>query len=163
MHCGEELSMSACRCKRSGQVLAWVLLVVHLSYTWVLIIRCNAAVQTACQHPVHVQIGKICFRDATGPVASYGDTALNKSAVYDWFSWFKNRQESENDQRSGRPSTSKTKEMIEKVRQLIWSDRKMIIAELEQEVGISHHPFRRFCPMIWRWDIRKPRISKMHR
>jgi hypothetical protein len=47
----------------------------------------------------------------------YGDTALNKSAVYDWFSRFKIGQE--DDQCSGRPSTSRTKEMIEKVRQLI--------------------------------------------
>jgi len=69
----------------------------------------------------------------------YGDTALKKSAVYDWFSWFKNGQEMlEDDQRSGRPSTSRTKEMIEKVRQLIHCDRRMTIVELEQEVGISH-------------------------
>jgi len=50
----------------------------------------------------------------------YGDTALKKSAGYDWFSRFKNGQEKlEDDQRSERPSTSRTAEMIEKVRQLI--------------------------------------------
>jgi transposase len=39
----------------------------------------------------------------------YGDTALKKSAVYDWFSRFKNGQEIwKDDQRSGRPSTSRT-------------------------------------------------------
>jgi transposase len=49
----------------------------------------------------------------------YGDTALKKSAVYDWFSRFKDGQETlEDDQRSGRPSTSRTEEMIVKVRQL---------------------------------------------
>ena len=37
---------------------------------WVLFIRCNATVRTACEHLVHVQIGKICFRDAIGPTAS---------------------------------------------------------------------------------------------
>jgi len=52
----------------------------------------------------------------------YGDTALKKSAV-DWFSRFKNGQEKlEDDQCSGRPSTSRTAEMIEKVRQLIRCD-----------------------------------------
>jgi transposase len=46
----------------------------------------------------------------------YGDTALKKSTVYDWFSRFKNGQEKlEDDQRSGRPSTSRTAEMIENV------------------------------------------------
>ena len=50
----------------------------------------------------------------------YGDTAPKKSAVYDWF---KNGQETlEDEQRSGRPSTSRTEEMIEKVRQLIQCD-----------------------------------------
>jgi len=35
-----------------------------------------------------------------------GDAALNKSAVYDWFSRFKNGKETlEDDRRSGRPST----------------------------------------------------------
>jgi hypothetical protein len=54
------------------------------------------------------------------PRPTYGDTALKKSAVYDWFSRFKNGQEMlEDDQRSGRPSTSRTEEMIGKVRQLI--------------------------------------------
>jgi hypothetical protein len=43
----------------------------------------------------------------------YGDTALKKSAVYDWFSWFKYGQEMlEDDQLSGRPLTSRTEEMI---------------------------------------------------
>jgi transposase len=46
----------------------------------------------------------------------YGDTALNKSTVYNWVSRFKNGQEMlEDEQCSGRPSTSKTAEMIEKL------------------------------------------------
>jgi hypothetical protein len=44
----------------------------------------------------------------------YGDAALKKSAIYDWFSWCKNRQDMlENDQRSRRLSTSRTEEIIE--------------------------------------------------
>jgi transposase len=46
----------------------------------------------------------------------YGNSALTKSTVYNWFSRFKNGQERlENDQRSRRPSISRTKEMTEKV------------------------------------------------
>jgi transposase len=53
----------------------------------------------------------------------YGDTALRRSTVYGWFSWFKNGWEMlEDDKRSGRPSTSRIEEMIEKVGQLIRSD-----------------------------------------
>jgi len=47
----------------------------------------------------------------------------------------------EGDQRSGRPSTSRTEETIEKMRQVIQCDRRMTIVELEQEVGISHESF----------------------
>ena len=65
-------------------------------------------------------------------------TALKKSAVYDWFSLFKNGQMTFEDDRSGRPSICRTEEIIEKLRQLIPCDRRMSLVELEQEVGISH-------------------------
>jgi len=86
----------------------------------------------------------------------YGDTALKKSAVYDWFSQFKNGQEKlDDDQRSGRPSTSITAEMIEKVRQLIQCDRRMTAMELEQDVGISH----RSIHAILSDDLKLRRVS----
>ena len=79
----------------------------------------------------------------------YGNTALKKSAVYDWLSRFKNGQDKlEDDQRSGRPSTPRTAEMIEKVRQLIQCVLIMTIVELEQEVASLTDPFMRFCPTI---------------
>ena len=85
------------------------------------------------------RLGKSASNTQSALQQVYGDTALKKSAVYDWFSWFKNGQEKlEDDQRSGRPSTSRTAEMIEKVRQLTQCGRKMTIVVLEQEVGISH-------------------------
>ena len=84
------------------------------------------------------RLGKSASETLSALQQVYGDTALQKSAVYDWFSRFKNGQETEDDQRSGRPSTSRTAEMTEKVRKLIQCDRRMTIVELEQEVGISH-------------------------
>ena len=86
----------------------------------------------------------------------YGDTARKKSTVYDWFSRFKNRQETlEDDRRSGRPSTFRTDEMIEKVRQMIQRDRRMTIVELEQEVDISHGPIN----AILSDDLKMGRVS----
>ncbi|PNF34187.1 hypothetical protein B7P43_G17619 [Cryptotermes secundus] len=82
------------------------------------------------------KLGKSASETLTALQKIYGDTALKKSAVYDWFSQFKNGQETlEDDQRSERPSTSKAEEMVGKVRQLIRCDRRMTIEELEQEVG----------------------------
>jgi len=89
------------------------------------------------------RLGKSASETLSALQQVYGDTALKKSAVYDWFSRFKNGQEKlEDDQRSGRPSTSRTAEMIEKMRQVIQCDRRMTIVELEQEVGISHGSIR---------------------
>jgi len=85
------------------------------------------------------RLGKSASEKLSALQQIQGDTALKKSAVYDWFSQFKNGQEKlEDDQRSGRLLTSRTAEMIEKVRQLIPCDRRMAVMELEQEVGISH-------------------------
>ena len=82
------------------------------------------------------ELGKSASETLSALRQVYGDTALKKSTVYDWFSQFKTGQETlEDDQRSGRPSTSRTEEMIGKVRQLIRCDQRMTIAELEQEVG----------------------------
>jgi hypothetical protein len=61
------------------------------------------------------RLGKSASETLSALLQVYGDTALKKSAIYDWFSWFKNGQEKlEIDQHSGRPSTSRTTEMIEK-------------------------------------------------
>jgi len=88
---------------------------------------------------VKCRLGKSASETLLSPQQVYGDTALKKTAVYGWFSQFKNGQEMlEDDQRSGRPSTFRTKEMTEKVQKLIQCDRRMNIVELEQEVGISH-------------------------
>ncbi|KAL4083495.1 hypothetical protein QTP88_028811 [Uroleucon formosanum] len=69
----------------------------------------------------------------------YGDEALKKTAVYDWFKRFKNGQESlEDEERSGRPSTSKNDETIEKVKNLVRSDRRLRIQDMANALGISY-------------------------
>ena len=85
------------------------------------------------------RLGKSASETLSALQLVYGDITLKKPADYDWFSRFKNGQETlEGDEHSGRPSTHRTEEMIEKVRHLIQCDRRMTIVELEQEVGISH-------------------------
>jgi hypothetical protein len=44
----------------------------------------------------------------------------------------------EDDERSGRPSTSKTTENVQKVRKLIHKDRRRTIHERADTVGISY-------------------------
>jgi len=54
------------------------------------------------------RLGKSASETLSALQQVYSDNALNKSAVYDWFSWFKNGHET-------RPSTSRTEEMIVKM------------------------------------------------
>lgn len=85
------------------------------------------------------RLGKSASETLLALQTVYGDDSLKKTAVYEWFSRFKDGQESlEDESRSGRPSTSRNEGMIERVKQLIRADRRMTIDELAQEVGISH-------------------------
>jgi transposase len=55
---------------------------------------------------------------------AYKEAALGKTLVYAWFSLFRNGELSLADQpRSGRPSTSRTDENIERILELILEDR----------------------------------------
>jgi ribosomal protein S25 len=56
-----------------------------------------------------------------------------------WHSRFKaGRVSVEDVERSGRPSTSKTTENVEKIRELVHEDRRRTIHELADTVGISY-------------------------
>jgi hypothetical protein len=71
------------------------------------------------------------FREA------FGEDALSKTAVFERCSRFKaNRVTIEEHKRSGRPSTSKTTENVQKIRELIHEDRRRTIHELTDTMGI---------------------------
>jgi len=69
----------------------------------------------------------------------FGNDTLKKTAVYEWHERFKNGRESvEDDERSGRPSTSKTDENINKVREMLINNRKLTIRELAEDLNIAY-------------------------
>jgi hypothetical protein len=56
---------------------------------------------------------------------AFGERSLSQTAVFEWHSRFKaGRVVVEDDKRSGRPSTSKMTENVEKIRELIRKDRR---------------------------------------
>ena len=59
-------------------------------------------------------------------VQVYGDNAMKKTAVYKWVKRFSEGREivTEED-RSGRPATSRTEENIAKVRQIVRENRRL--------------------------------------
>ena len=69
---------------------------------------------------------------------AYGESAMSKTRVYEWYKRFQDgREDVEDDERSGRPSTSTTDENVEKVKEMVMNDRRITIREVDDDVGIS--------------------------
>jgi len=59
---------------------------------------------------------------------AYGEDAMGRTQVFDWFCQFKEGRTSvESDPCSGQPSTLRNEEMIAKVRPVVRNNRKLIV------------------------------------
>jgi hypothetical protein len=67
----------------------------------------------------------------------FGEHFFIRTVVFEWHSLFKAGRLSVDDKRSGRSSTSKTRENVEKIRELLNEDRRRTIHELADKAGIS--------------------------
>ena len=71
-------------------------------------------------------------------VQVYGTEAVSRKCVYDWFKHFRDGKETTEDEPgSGQPSTSRTLDMSERVRQMLAQDRRVILRLMAEELGIS--------------------------
>jgi len=69
----------------------------------------------------------------------YGDAAVTMKMVYMWFKRFCNGCESvEEDEISGGPSTSKSQENVERVSEMIRSNKRLTIREIFKGLNISY-------------------------
>jgi len=69
---------------------------------------------------------------------AYGEDAMGRTHVFDWFRLFKEGRTSvENDPRSGRPSTSRNEQMIAKVRTIVRNNRRLTVREIAGDCGNS--------------------------
>jgi len=87
---------------------------------------------------------------------AFGEQAMGRSQTFQWFSRFKaGRTSIDDDERSGRPVSSSTPEMIERVHQIIRKDRRRTIDEVSMLVGISHGT----CHKILTKDLKMRRVA----
>ena len=71
-------------------------------------------------------------------VQVYGREAVSRKCVYEWFKRFREGKETTEDEpRLGRPLTSRTLEMIEKVRQILAQNLLLTLRLIAEELGIS--------------------------
>ena len=76
------------------------------------------------------------IREMLGQV--YGDNAMKKTTVYTWVKRFSEGKESVTDEeRSGRPATSRTEENITNIRQIVRENRRMTVRSIAEQVNID--------------------------
>jgi transposase len=84
------------------------------------------------------KLGKTATETHEMLVHVYRTEAVSRKSVYDWFKRFRDGKETTEDEpRSGRPSTSRTPDTKERVRQMLTQDRRVSLRLLSEELGIS--------------------------
>ena len=85
-----------------------------------------------------VRLGKTPS-DALGMLQEvYGDETMSRSRVFEWHKRFKEgREDVEDDSRSGRPSTSRTADNVERVKQMVRGDRRLTVRMIADELEIN--------------------------
>ena len=75
----------------------------------------------------------------------YGNDTLSRTRLFEWHRRSREgREEVEDDHRSGRPSTSRTDENVERVGQKVRSDRRLTVRMIADELGITSERVWRF-------------------
>ncbi|UYV62215.1 hypothetical protein LAZ67_1008243 [Cordylochernes scorpioides] len=76
---------------------------------------------------------------------AYGEATLDRSNVYRWYKMFSEGREDVNDEeRVGRPSTSTTDEKINEVEKMILANRRITVREVAEDLNISIGSCRSF-------------------
>ena len=73
----------------------------------------------------------------------YGDQCLSRTQFFEWFKMFKEgREYVGDDPKSGRPSTAKTQEYVEKVARIVRGDRRLSIRAISELTNINMESVR---------------------
>ncbi|XP_011068652.1 PREDICTED: putative uncharacterized protein FLJ37770 [Acromyrmex echinatior] len=85
---------------------------------------------------------------------AYGEATLDRSNVYRWYKMFSEGREDVNDEeRAGRPSTSTTDENIDEVKKIVLANHRITLREVVEDLNISigscHSIFTNDLGMRW--------------
>ncbi|XP_076182740.1 protein GVQW3-like [Ptiloglossa arizonensis] len=90
---------------------------------------------------------------------AYGEATLDRSNVYRWYKMFSEGREDGNDkERAGRPSTSTTDEKINEVEKMILANRRITVREVAEDLNISIGS----CHSIFINDLGMRRVAPAH-
>ena len=86
-------------------------------------------------HQICFKLGKTATECYEMSKTAFGEQVIGRSQTFQWFSCFKaGRTSTDDDERSGRPVSSSTPEMIERMRQIIREDHRRTIDEVSMLV-----------------------------
>ena len=87
-----------------------------------------------------VKLGKPTTETFAMLNTAYGDVAMKRATCFRWHKCFKNgRLSVEDDERSGRPSTSPDDPHIDEINTLVRANRRLTVREVAISVGSCHH------------------------
>jgi len=107
------------------------------------------AIFTMCESTEKRICIKFCFKTGKPTTETYqllqqayGEDAMGRTQVFDWFRRFKEGRTSvESNPLSGRPSTSRNGEMIAKVRTIVRNNKRLTVREIADDRGIMRYNF----------------------
>ncbi|UYV78297.1 hypothetical protein LAZ67_16000889 [Cordylochernes scorpioides] len=86
----------------------------------------------------YLQLFKECSDAFRMLTVAYGEATLDRSNVYRWYKMFSEGRENVNDEEhAGRPSTSTTDEKINEVEKMILANRRITVREIAEDLNIS--------------------------
>ncbi|KAG5307146.1 SETMR methyltransferase, partial [Acromyrmex insinuator] len=83
---------------------------------------------------------KFCFKlekTCAETIEAFGDECMGKTQIKEWYKFKNGRTSVDSDSRSGRPTTGKTSDNVERVRVAIEQVRRLTVRELEDDLAIS--------------------------
>ncbi|XP_074257002.1 protein GVQW3 isoform X2 [Saimiri boliviensis] len=87
---------------------------------------------------------------------AYGDEVMSRARVFDWHKRFKEgREDVRDDARSGRPVTHRTDENIQKVKDLVCSNRQLTVRMMAEELNLDKETVR----LILKENLNMKKIS----
>jgi hypothetical protein len=87
---------------------------------------------------------------------AFGETALSRSKTSEWYSRFKNDRTSiDDDPHTGRPSTARTNETVDRVNAVLRGNRRLMIREIADKFNLTFGT----CQAILTQDLGMRRVS----
>uniref|UniRef100_A0A8C4WUG0 Mos1 transposase HTH domain-containing protein n=1 Tax=Eptatretus burgeri TaxID=7764 RepID=A0A8C4WUG0_EPTBU len=84
------------------------------------------------------KLGKTPFESFTMLQQVYREETMSRTRAFEWHKRYKEgREEVEDDPQSGRPSTSRTMKNIERVKQMVHTDRRLTVRMIAEELSIN--------------------------